>query len=252
MSRIEKGQDSKEGMQQLKGEVIKEIRSQNRGRPWITCSLLFLVIIFGLLSAGAWAVAATGLVNVPGFTSWAYHPPVPERTVLPGVPMERVVDERVKSLIAQRLQDGQGKLSQTAISLEISEQSLTASLRSALGKQMDDTLDSATAQVRIDPDTGFTFFVLFKNSPRASALQFSVYASAHDGTVELKPERFIVGSLPIPNALTAFFLQPFIQSKLNDFNALLGSYVQMKSIDYQAGVVIINGDLAVQIKEGQP
>ncbi len=252
MSRIEKGSETKEGLQQMKTEVIKEISSQRKGKPWCACSLIFLVIIFGVLTGVVWAVAATGLTTVPGFTKFAYQTPEPERLVPPGVPTETIIDQQVQTTLTQRLQTGGGKLDDTSVTFSLDEKSLTASLRTLLEESGDTTIDSSGAQIIVSKEKGFTFFLPFENSVNRTALQLSVMASVKDGTLQLIPESFIVGSLHIPNALTAFFLQPFIHGKLSELNSALGFYMEIKQIDYEDGKVVVTGNFSVKIIDGQP
>lgn len=249
MSRIEKGSDTKDELQQLKGEVIKEISSQRKGRPWVACSLIALIFILGFLGAIAWGVAATGLVIVPGISSFAYQQPVPVRRVSPGVPMETVVDEYVQTTLAKRLQDGGGELKDRAISLRVSEASLTSSVRTLLSQEQDSFVGEDGSQITLDPDTGFTFFLPIKDAPSNTALQVSIFARAQDGTIELVPTQFRVGSLKVPTGLIAFFLQPFVHSKVASLQKALGSYIEIESLEYETGAVTVNGNLAVEIQK---
>lgn len=252
MSRIEKGLDTKEELKQMKGEVIKEISSQNRGKPWCACSLIFLFVILGIISAVIWGVSATGLVSVPGFSQFAYHEPSPERVVSPGVPMETLIDQQVKTTLTQRLQAGGGKLSDTSVTFSIDERSLTASLRSVLEQSGDQTIESTLAQVTVSPEKGFTFFLPFKEAVRKTALQISVNAHVRDGTLELQPQSLSIGSLRIPDVLTAFFIQPFIHGKLSELNTALGSYMELREITYEQERVIVKGNFSVQILQPKP
>lgn len=252
MSRIEKGADTKEELQQLKGEVIKEIGSQRKRSPWLTCSLLFVVFIVGCFGAIAWAVAATGLVTVPGFSEFAYEELKPERTVAPGVPIETVISEQVKTTLAQRLQASGGKLNDASISLVLTEQSLTGSLRSLLEGSDGATIDSSRTQVIVSPEKGFTFYLPLKESARPTAMELSVKASVKDGAIELIPEGAKIGALPIPKSVITFFLLPFIQEKLASLNTELTSFIQINELDYQEGKVMVEGTIAVKIMEVQP
>ncbi len=252
MSRIEKGLDTKEEIQQMKGEMIKEIGSQRKGKPWCACSLIFLILIFGTLTAIVWTVAATGLMTIPGFTKFAYQTPEPERLVIAGVPIETVVDQQVQTTLTSRLQAGGGKLEDTSVVFSLDERSLTASLRTLLEESGDSMIDASGAQVTVSSERGFTLFLPLHNSVNRTAIQISVKASVQDNRLELIPESFVIGSLQVPNALTAFFLRPFIHGKLSELNAALGSYVEIKEIKYEQGKVTVIGNFSVKIMDGQP
>lgn len=248
MSRIEKGKGVGEEFQQMKGEVIKEIASSKGGHPRLTCSLIFLLVLMGFFCLIAWMIAATGLIRVPGFSSLAYQTPQPERLVSSGVPLEQVVNNQVKTTLMQRLQAGKGKLEDRSVDFRVTEESLTSSLRTLLEKSGDQTFKTSTVQVTVNPDTGFTFFLPLQNSDSHTAIQISIVAHVTDGTIELLPNFFSIGSLPISSSLIAFFLQPFLQTKLADLNQTVGSYVKLNAITYAQGQVNVTGTFAVEIK----
>lgn len=251
MSRIEKGSNTTEELQELKGEVIKEIKSQRKSKPWCACSLVLLLCIIGILTSIVWGVAATGLVTVPGFIKFAYQKPEPERLVTSGVPIETVINQQVQTTLTQRLQAGGGKLEDASVTFALDEKSLTASLRSVLEESGDTMLDPALAQVMVTQEKGFTFFLPFGNSVNRTALQISVKATAKDGTLILTPEAFSIGSLQVPNVITAFFLQPFVNSKLANLNKALGSYMEIQDLTYEEGKAIVKGKFSVKIMNGQ-
>lgn len=236
----------------MKGEVIKEISAGRKGKPWLACSFIFVLLLVSLVGAAAWGVAATGLIEVPGVSPLAYREPRPERIVEPGVPVERLVDEQVKATLAKRLQDGGGQLKDRSIELRLTERSLTASLRSLLEENQDANIDTSRVQVSVDPEIGFTFFLPIKGTTRETALQISVLPTLTDGVLELHPQGFRVGTLPVPNGLTAFFLRPFIHDKMTALNDMLGSFVEVERIEFGEGEATVYGHLAVEIREVTP
>jgi len=242
MSRIEKGSDVKEELQQMKGEVIKEISSKKQRHPFRSCFAVFFILIVCLLGAGAWAVASSGIINVPVFSNFAYDKPEPERLVASGVPIEKVVEEQVVSKLAT------GSVNET-ISLTLNESSLTASLRSVLESSANGFIDSSFSQVTISPDRGLTFFLPLEKSKLGSALSISVKANIKDGKLELVPEELKVGSLSMPNSFTALFVQSFLKDQLADANKILGSYVEIQEIEYNEGSVIVRGTIAAEVED---
>lgn len=249
MSRIEKGSDTKSELQEIKGEVIKEISAQGKGRPWLSCSLGCLLLLLIFVFAVTWGVGATGLVYVPAISRFAYHTPVPERIVSPGVPADKIIDKQVKSILAERLQAGAGVLENRSLKMTITEQSLTASLRLILEQGGDEIFDVDRTQVTVNPKTGLSFFLPLAKKSNGTALSISVVATLANGVVELQPQSFRVGALGVPNVLTAFFLRPFIHDKISAFNKVLGSYVEIDAIEYEQESVTVSGRLAVTIEK---
>jgi hypothetical protein len=242
MSRIEKGSDVKEELQQMKGEVIKEISSKKQRHSFRSCFVIFFILIICILVVAAWAVASTGVINVPVFSKFAYNKPEPERIVTPGVPLEKVIEEQVISKLAT------GSVNKP-ISLSLSESSLTASLRSVLESSADGFIDASFSQATISQDRGLTFFLPLEKSKSGSALSISVKANIKDGKLELVPEEFKIGSLHVPDSFIALFIQSFLKDQLADANKILGSYVEVQEIEYNDGSVIVSGKISAEVKE---
>jgi hypothetical protein len=240
MSRIEKGSEVKEELQQMKGEVIKEISSTKKRHPFRNCTFLFFILIIGLFSVVAWAVASTGFVEIPVFSKFAYEKPEPERLVTPGVSIEKVIEEQVLTKLKT------GSKNET-VSIALTEESLTASLRSILESSAGGLVDVSLSQVTISPDIGFTFFLPLESSESETALLISVKANIKDGAVELIPEVFKIGSLSIPNSFTALILQSLLKEQLADANKILGSYVQIEEVEYKEGSVVVSGKIVAEV-----
>jgi len=234
MSRIEKGKDVKTELAQLKGEMIKEIGSKRPKNRLASCSLILFLIIFGLLGFAVWSFAATGLVHVPIVSGFAYHKPEPLRLVTPGVRMETIVEEQIKTSLARGEQ---------TLSVRLPEESLTSTLRTILETGKSELIESANAQVTIGSDQTFTFFLPLKDSSKQTAIQMKIKATVKDGGLQLEPQTFQLGSLRVPGPLTAFFLQPFIQSQLPALNDSLRSFVKLTDLRYEEGTLMMEGTL---------
>ncbi len=254
MARIEKGSGLKEEVEQMKGEMKKEIAATKPKGRFRSCSFIFFLFVFLLILIGSWSVASTGLVEIPLLSQIAYHTPQPERVVTPGVPVETIVNEQLKTTLLHRLQEGGGTLKDKSLALELSESSVTASLRTLIEKENNktmtgDMIDSASTQVSISKETGFTFFLPVSNSPKKTVVIISVKATVNNGVIELIPERFVIGSFSVPRMLISFFLKPFIQSALDSLNQTIGSVIKIQALEYQDGFVTIKGDFSGQVTE---
>src|SRR3989338_3067450 len=234
MSRIEKGKDVKTELAQLKGEMIKEIGSTRPKNHLASCSLILFLFIFCLLGIFVWSFAATGLVDVPVISGFAYHKPEPERLVNPCVSLETIIEEQLKSSLAR---------GEKTFSVRLPEESLTSTLRTILETGKSELIDSSRAQVMIREDQTVSFFLPLKDSKKQTVIQLKVKAILNEGILQLEPQKFRLGSFSIPGPLTAFFLQPFIQSQLPALNAKLSALVKLTNVRYEEETLIVEASL---------
>lgn len=249
MARVEKNAGIEQRLQDMKGEVVDEVkRRTRRSRPWLTCSLILLVVLVGVCVWGLWSVAATGLVRVPVFTDLAYEVPAPTRPVTPGVPVETVMNEAFTSTLTRRLYEGGGTLSNRSISVEIEETSATASLRSFLEEGDFDWIDASGVQVVVDPDVGVELFVPFLGSELATAMTLTFDLGAQDGNLVVTPTNIQVGSAKIPDFLIAVFLKPLLEAELAKLNAAMVGYAKISTIEILSRAVSVSGELSVEVE----
>ncbi len=234
MSRIEKGKGLKEELEQMRGEMKKEIATTKTKKHFLSCSAIFFFAIFLLFGWATWMVASTGLIDVPLVSALSYHKPEPDHLVTPGVPVEAVVAEKIQTALAQQTR---------VFSFSLTESTLTASLRSFMEREKQDMIDASLAQVSISQGNGLTFFFPLPNSAKKTAVSLSVHASAKDGILALTPKQFSIGSFYLPDFLVAFFLQPFIESALVSLNDELKKTVNIETIEYTDGIVVVKGKM---------
>lgn len=249
MSRIEKNAGIEQRLENMKGEVVDEVKRRTRRlHPWLTCSLILLVILVGVSVWGLWSVAATGLVRVPVFTDLAYEIPVPTRPVTPGVPIETVISEAFTSTLTRRLYEGGGTLSNRSISVQLKESSITASWRSFLEEGSFDWINASGAQVVIDPDVGVEVFVPFIVNELETAATLTFDLEAQDGNLVVTPTKIQIGNARIPDFLIAVFLKPLLKTELAKLNAAMVGYAKISTIEILPRVISISGELSVEIE----
>ncbi len=251
MARVEKNAELESRLNDVKGEVVREVRRRTRtSRPWLTCSLLLLAVVVGMGVWGAWVVASTGLVHVPGFTSLAYEVPVPIRDVSPGVPVETVLNEVFTSTLTRRLYEGGGTLANRSVDVQIQESSLTASLRTLLEAAGLEWIDSSDAQILVEPGVGIELFVPLnletQESGDAAVITFDLTVS--EGNLVVTPTSVRVGNANIPNVLVTAFLKPFLEAELAKLNAAMVGYAQISEIELLSRELSITGELSVVIQ----
>lgn len=249
MARVEKNAGIEQRLADMKGEVVDEVkRRTRRSRPWLTCSLILLVVLVGVCVWGLWTVAATGLVRVPVFTDLAYEIPEPTRPVTPGVPAETIMSEAFTSTLTRRLYEGGGTLSNRSISVEIEETSLTASWRSFLEEGDFDWIDASGAQVVVDPEVGVELFVPLLSSDLGTAATLTFDLRAQDGNLVVTPTKIQVGKAKIPDVLIAVFLKPLLEAELAKLNAAMVGYAKISTIEILPRVISVSGELSVEVE----
>ena len=239
----------KEELSQMKGEVVKEIRKVENGRGKLTCSLLFLVFIFGLGGWFAWIYAATGLFNVPVFSLFAYEDPVPVHIVTPGTPLETVVKENLQTILVQRIQQGGGKLTDTSVTLTLNESSFTSTLQSSLEASGVDYFDTDRVQIAIIENGTFEVFLPLKDRAKQTAVVADIELEIVNGGIVVKTGKVRLGSYVFPRLLTEFFADTIIKPQLPALNSSLGQYAKIESVSYTEGQITVNGNFDVKVVE---
>lgn len=249
MARVEKNAGIEQRLADMKGEVVDEVkRRTRRSRPWLTCSLILLMVLVGVCVWGLWTTAATGLVRVPVFTDLAYEIPVPTRPVTPGVPVETVMNEAFTSTLTRRLYEGGGTLTNRSISVQLEESSITASLRSFLEEGNFDWIDASGVQVVVDPDVGVELFVPIFRSELTTAVTFTFDFGAQDGNLIVTPTKIQIGNAQIPDFLIAVFLKPLLEAELAKLNATMVGYAKISMIEILPRTLSVSGELSVEVE----
>ncbi|MBI4435641.1 hypothetical protein HY630_03140 [Candidatus Uhrbacteria bacterium] len=251
MSRVEKNASLEERLDDVKGEMVREVRRRTRvSRPFLTCSLLLLAVLVGLGVWIAWSVAATGLVRVPVFTSLANEAPAPTREVTPGVPVETVLNEAFTSTLTRRLYEGGGELTNRSVEVAVSEASLTASLRTFLEGDELEWIDASHSQIVVEPGVGIELFVplSLESQQPGTAATIVFELSAMEGNLVVTPISVRVGKAKIPDLVIAVFLRPLLEAELAKLNAAMVGYAQISSIETLPRELLIKGELSVEIR----
>ena len=249
MARVEKNAGMEQQLEDMKGEVVTHVKRRNRpSRPWLTCSLVLLVMLVGVCVWGVWSVAATGLVRVPVFTAIAYEVPVPTRPVTPGVPAQTVLQEAFTSTLTRRLYEGGGALTNRSIHVELEEGSLTASLRSLLEEGNLDWMDASRAQVVVDPEVGVEVFAPIHGSELGTAVTLTLDLGARDGNLVVTPTKIQIGRARVPNFLVTIFLKPLLEAELAKLNAAMVGSAKISTIEMLPRMLSVDGELSVEIE----
>ncbi len=247
MSRIEKNQDVQGQVKELKGEVVKEIRKGKKGsRAGLTCSVIFLAVIFTIISWVLWTLAATGIFAIPVFSSIAFSEPKPTRTVNPGASIETVLQEEFATVLTERFVAGQGTITDRSITLPLSERAMTASIRELIKEEGEFSLRAEDAQVVITTE-GLEIYIPYDGA-KSTALIANVRADVVDGQIQITIQDVYLGSLRVPGWFKAMTVAPVIEEKVPELNAALAQYATLESIEYQGGQVVVTGTFEIEFK----
>lgn len=240
----------KEEFDAMKGEVVKEIRKTSDGRGRLTCSLVFLALVLGIVGWFAWTIASTGLFSVPMLSRVAYEEPHPIRDVKPGTPVETVVAEQLQTTLTRRLQQGNGTLTDTSVTLTLDEKSFTSSLQSSLESQEFDAIfESSKSQIVIEEDGTIELFFPFKDRSNKTAMVATMRLQMVDGVLGVETTKVKIGSYTFPNILIEFFNDIAIKPQLETFNKGLGQAHKITSIRYEEGTIVVDGVFEVEIRQ---
>lgn len=250
MTRIEKQEDVKEEIAKMKEEMVREMqRTTRKHRPFITCSLIVIGLFLTAAIWVAWIVAGTGLVHVPMFTSFAYEKPEPTRIVEAGVPLQELIGTELQTVLAERLQAGDGELLDKTVQLEAPEGSLTATLRSGLEELGISYVDTAHSQVTVHQDAGFEMYFPLKNNPQETALVIFFHAESHEDSLVLVLKSVEIGSVSFPSFILTHVFEPALNRYTKDLSSALSVYTHISDFSYYEGWVDIRGEFAVEFEE---
>lgn len=235
MSRTEKNESIQDQMKDFKKEVVKEVQqSTKKHRPFFSCIIVIFVVVFVGLIWLSWNVAATGLVNIPIFSLWAYHVPKPIRLIQSGTPAEKIISAKFQS-----------GLSNQEFSIQFLESSLTASLQELLDQSLSSYISISESQVAIRPNQTLELFLPLKSSKKATAIRVNLLTHIQDGIISGSIKDVFLGTMHIPNSVIAVVLQVYLDKQIKVFNESFGSFLKFNQLITEEGKMIISGTINV-------
>lgn len=250
MSRIEKSEEPQKNASQIKDEVVERFEDQKKkthGR--FSCFLIALSILVLFCGFIAWQIAATGLVSVPVFSSFAFTNPKPVRVIEAGMPVEQLSEAIFKTTLTKRLQASGGVLLDRSMTLTLPESSLTATLQNELKKTGETSIDAPHAQIAVLPNQELELLLPIKTEGHATALLVRVSLVANQGLFEIKLLDVRLGSFHAPSVLVASLVQPFVNRELASLNQSLSSYMHVDSLITKEGELHAAGTFTVELKK---
>jgi hypothetical protein len=247
MTRVETGAGSTEKLKkEIKHQVEVDIRKVHRRKKmllWGSSLILVVVVGGGLFFAGAWAVAATGLYDVPMISSWAFHVPVP----IHEVHVEESVDEvsvleqmrtEINDLISTQYT---GQIQASEANVVIDEELLTTFLIQNISGAVEHAgAEIVKSQIAIEP-TGMEIFLHIAQKERPVYISLIVIPEVVDNDINLDIRSARLGNLPLPTWAAGYALNTFFGSALSVLQVPIVGFVHLDSIDLIYGKLRLNG-----------
>jgi hypothetical protein len=229
-------------------DIIEHL-PQKKHHPILVGISIFFLFVAGLMLWFLWIIAATGLVQLPIFSDFAYEKPEPVHVVTAGVPVETYVHSFVTKEVVERVQAGRGALSDTSLVLTIPDNALTASARSFSEQTSGLMFDMQSAQVAVDPTIGFEIFLPVDDNEMETAVKVHVWSTSENGVLSVMISDVWIGSYHLPSWLVGVVADKYLQSMLLDLNQELSRYVSISSLYFEDSSVTLAGDLNVELLE---
>lgn len=232
----ENNEDKDELRHEIRREIKREARRKKMSRCFGCCAAIILVILV-LASLVSFVLAKTGLVNIPVFTKLFYNTPKPGRAVevkTSGVP----VMESLNQQLAKQLGSAGKNNKPIFLDLKISEEELSAMLKSAAG-QAGQNASAPDFQVAIMPDK----LEFFGQIPQISNsfLTLGIMPKVVGGQLALDLVSVKVGNLALPASAANLLVQDFMSQQLKKINEFLSSQGELESINLYDGYMEIKG-----------
>lgn len=219
-----------------------------RKKIWIFLTI-FLVILLAVFLRLAWIVAATGFVQVPVFSSYAYEELKPSREVSGTIDFQSYLSEALNTLVTNRLQSGRGALQDRSVSLLLPEEILTKGLQQALKEKEVPYVQAEKSQMVIEENGFIELFlpVLYKEQESAVRMSLTVIPE-EEGKLVLHLEDMWVGAWHVPGWLQKRFAKEVLPQVTTELNEKIGRYLSIEKIDWALGELTAHGELTIQIR----
>jgi len=193
------------------------------------CCCLFLILLFFGLIVGLAALAKSGVVQIPGFSSWFYQLPKPEHFV-------KLAESDLVSL--------QSSLNSTSaagsLKLELTEQELTYLLQQLLttGEQ---PYFAKNLQAVINGDKQIIEIFGLLLRPVKTNLTIDVSPQVVSGQLQFNVLQAKLGELSLPLGVVNSIVGSLVDTTQKDLATIVASFGEIKSIALSAGKIIISG-----------
>lgn len=249
MTRVETGAGSTEKLKkEIKHQVEVDIRKVHRRKKmllWGSFLIIVVVVGGGLFFAGVWAVAASGLYDVPMISSWAFHPPEPIHEVKVEENAEdKSVLERMRTEINDIISTQYpGQLQVSEANVIIDERLLTEFLMQNITAAAEHAgVEIIKSQIAIEP-AGMEIYLHMIQEERPVYISLIVIPEVVDNDINLDIRSAHLGNLPLPTWAAGYALNTFLGSALSVLQVPVVGFVHLDSIDLIYGKLRLNGEI---------
>jgi|GEM_PF-2677471 len=244
MARVETGSSNNEELKkEIKKQVVVDIKKQARRRKLFrygSCLLLILFIVLFIAFICMWAIALSGLYEIPVLSKMLFKTPAPIHEVEIRDDIEEVdLLEHLESEINELVPTGSpGELTITEASVSLDEYVLTAFIWQRLNELPD--YEIIHAQVAVEPQ-GMEIFIHGKKNERPFYLTVMTMPKVVDGNLELEITSARLGNLRIPSALISTVLNTLLANILDILQLPIIGFVSLDNIELLYGQVRLEG-----------
>lgn len=231
--------DKKEKLkEEIRGEVISEMKKKKHKKIF-TCCFLKLLIVILILGGIATIVAKTGIVDIPVFSKLFYKTPTPERIVSANIDKEKSFENILAQKLEQQIESG--KKSETdgqkiEIALDFTEEELTGFLKNA---EATENFPFSYSQISISPD-GLEVFGQLKELNK-TFLTIILKPEVTEGNLKISFKEIKIGNLSLPPAIGNFLVDKFLKDQINSTQETISKNGKLENIELADGKIVLHG-----------
>ncbi len=236
-------QDKSTQVEELEAEIsrMKKGLKRKQNKKLFSCSgclILVLIIILLIGLAGAYVLAKSGLKEVPFFTDNFYQEPEPVRLVEADNVNEADKDilNRLEKAVSQEAV-GQQQINDLTVSLDLSEEVLTAVLRDKIKEKESLAEKIKYVQIAVLPDNLEVF--IENKDPSNAVITLNIKPTIKEGKTDLEIVNFKIGDLTLPNFIGNISFGFIAEKSLNSFLNVTAKYGQIQDINLTNGSLIL-------------
>jgi len=196
--------------------------------------LLWFVLLFGLIGGYAvYLVAATGLVDVPKISAWAFHEPKPDHEVAPSTSFDTWFSNYLVGSVSTN--------AASRTSVTIPEDVLTGLIRQGAGVSMSPSVDLSKSQIAAVGED-LEIFLPFKET----AMVWRVRPKLEEGLLVLETEALRVGGSPVPRVFARTFLDRAARLALSNVQDEVAAYANLSGVRVTPEGLVLEGELELK------